>query len=212
MPTPPGTRSIKISNDERGGWSSDRPRRDGAPPRPPDISVRCQVLRPTDRLRYSPGSLLVVVSPSASERDAFVARVLESQAPLLSIGKVRDLIAGRVADDELEARASQLLDAAVLKRLQAGDTVVIPAQTLDPAERERYLRMAAPLRRPRHLILLETAADQVADDQRATLNDLRRRLDAGELGAEGFQTALRVGGAARSELKRIVFQPAARDD
>ena len=30
MPTPPSTRSIKISDDERGGWSSDRPRRDGA--------------------------------------------------------------------------------------------------------------------------------------------------------------------------------------
>ena len=212
MPTPPGTRSIKISDDERGGWSSDRPRRDGAPRRPPDISVRCQVLRPTDRLRYSPGSLLVVVSASASERDAFVERVLESQAPLLSLGKVRDLIAGRVGDDELDDRAAELLDAAVLKRLQAGDTVVVPAQTLDPAERERYLRMAAPLRRPRHLILLETSADQVSEDQRAILNDLRRRLDAGELGAEGFQTALRVGGAARSELKRIVFQPAARDD
>ena len=149
MPTPPGTRSIKISDDERGGWSSDRPRRDGAPRRPPDLSVRCQVLRPTDRVRYSPGSLLVVVSASADERDAFVERVLETRAPVLSIGKVRDLIAGRVGDDELEARAGQLLDAAVLKRLQAGDTVVVPAQTLDAAERERYLRMAAPLRRPR---------------------------------------------------------------
>ena len=212
MPTPPGTRSIKISDDERGGWSSDRPRRDGAPRRPPDLSVRCQVLRPTDRVRYSPGSLLVVVSASADERDAFVERVLETQAPVLSIGKVRDLIAGRVGDDELEARAGQLLDAAVLKRLQAGDTVVVPAQTLDAAERERYLRMAAPLRRPRHLVLLETGADQVSEDQRATLNDLRRRLDAGEMGAEGFQTALRLGGATRSELKRIVFQPAPRED
>jgi predicted kinase len=212
MPTPPGTRSIKISDDERGGWSSDRPRRDGAPRRPPDISVRCQVLRPTDRLRYSPGSLLVVVSASPAERDAFVERVLETQAPVLSIGKVRDLLVGRVGDDELDERAAQLLDAAVLKRLEAGDTVVIPAQTLDAAERERYLRMAAPLRRPRHLVLLETGADQVSEDQRATLNDLRRRLDAGEMGAEGFQTALRLGGATRSELKRIVFQPATRED
>lgn len=212
MPNPPGTRSIKISDDERGGWSSDRPRRDGGPRRPPDISVRCHVLRPTDRLRYSPGSLLVVVSASAPERDAFVERVLESQAPLLSIAKVRALLAGRVGDDELETRAGELLDAAVLKRLQAGETVVIPAQTLQAVERERFLRMAAPLRRPRHLILLETAADQVPEDQRATLNDLRRRLDAGELGAEGFQTALRLGGASRAELKRIVFQPAARED
>ena len=31
MPTPPASRSVKISDDERGGWSSDRPRRDGGP-------------------------------------------------------------------------------------------------------------------------------------------------------------------------------------
>ena len=68
--------------------------------------MRCHVLRPTDRLRYSPGSLLVVVSASAPERDAFVERVLETQAPVLSIAKVRELIAGRVGDDELEARAA----------------------------------------------------------------------------------------------------------
>ena len=29
------TRSVKISDEERGGWSSDRPRPDGRPARPP---------------------------------------------------------------------------------------------------------------------------------------------------------------------------------
>ena len=38
---------------------------------------------------------------------------------------------------------------------------------------------------------------QVAsDDERPPLDELRRALDAGELGLEGFQTALRLGGAA----------------
>jgi hypothetical protein len=44
------------------------------------------------------------------------------------------------------------------------------------------------------------------------LNELRRRLDAGELGAEGFQTALRLGGASVGDLKRIVFASERRDD
>ena len=205
-------RSVKISDDERGGWSSDRPRRGGAPPRPPDLSVRCRVLSPSDRLRYSPGSLLVVVSGSRADRDAFVERVIEERGAVLSLDKVRGLLAGRVPDEDVEARATELLDAAILKRLEANETVVVPADGLDPAERERYVRMAAGLKRPRHLVLLETARDQVSEEDRAPLNELRRALDAGEVGSEGFQTALRLGGGAISELKRIVFRPEPRED
>src|SRR4051812_36860225 len=40
---PQAPRSVKISDDERGGWSSDRPRREGGPARPVDISTRCRV-------------------------------------------------------------------------------------------------------------------------------------------------------------------------
>ena len=170
------------------------------------------MLTPSERLRYSPGSLLLIVSASAPERDSFVERMVESRASLLSLGKVRGLLAGRVADDELEDRAGELLDAAVLKRLEANETVVIPAEGLEVEERERYVRMAASAKRPRHLILLETSRDQVPEDDRPTLNDLRRRLDAGELGAEGFQTVLRLSAAAAAEVKRIVFQSAPRDD
>ena len=212
MPTPSNTRSIKISDDERGGWSSDRPRRDGARPRPADVSVRCRVLAPSERLRYSPGSLLVIVSASAADRDRFVERVVVDRASVLSLAKVRGLLAGRVDEDELEARAAELLDAAMLKRLEANQAVVISADGLRAEERERYVRMAARVKRPRHLILLEIARERVDEEDRAALNDLRRRLDAGELGAEGFQTALRVGGEMVSGLKRIVFEPAPRED
>jgi len=212
MPNPPDTRSVKISADERGGWSSDRPRRDGAPPRPADLSVRCRVLSPTERLRYSPGSLLLIVSSSSSERDAFIERLIADRASLLSLDKVRGLLAGRVPEEEVEDRAVQLLDAAVLKRIEAGETVVVPIEGLEQAARERFVRMADKVRRPRHLILLETGRDQVEDDDRAALNDLRKRLDAGQLGAEGFQTAMRLGGSSVAEVKRIVFEPAQRDD
>jgi predicted kinase len=212
MPTPPNARSVKISDDERGGWSSDRPRRGNAPERPADVSVRGRVLRPSDTLRYSPGSLLVLVSPSAEQRDNLIGRVVEKQSDVFGIDKVRSLLAGRVPADQEEEQAARLLDNAVEKRLEAGETVLLAAGSLDPAERERYVRMAHRFKRPRHLILLEVARDQVSDDERETLNDLRRRLDAGQLGAEGFQTSLRLGGAATGELKRIVFRPPPQDD
>ena len=210
--TPPSSRSVKIGADERTGWSSERPRRDGAPPRPADVSVRSRVLAPSDRLRYSPGSLLLIVGATASEPDRFAERVVEERGAALSLPKVRTLLAGRVEEDQLEARARELLDAAVLKRLQAKQTVVISIEGLDPAERERYVRLAHGQRRPRHLILLDARRDQVSDEERPALDDLRRSLDAGELGREGFQTVLRLGGNALMELKRIVFQPPPRED
>jgi len=213
MPTPPSTRSVKIDSDERGGWSSDRPRRDGAPPRPADVAVRGRVLSPTDELRYSPGSLLVVVSGSPQDRDDFANRMIEDRSSVLSLDKVRGLLAGRVPDEEIEERAAELLDAAVLKRLEAGETVVVPAAGVTAQEREHYVRMAAPHRRPCHLILIEATRDRIPDDEAHTvLNKLRSALDAGQLGAEGFNTSLRLGGSSIGELNRIVFRPAPRDD
>jgi hypothetical protein len=207
-----GPRSVKIGADERTGWSSERPRRGGQPERPPNIAVRCKVLRPAEEIRYSPGSLLLIVSASEADREALAARVVEQKNALLSTAKVRELLAGRVPDEELSARAPEVLDAAVAKRLAANESTVVVTRGLDADERERLARIAAAAHRPRHVILLETSRDQVADDDLALLNELRRRLDAGELGGEGFDTALRLGGDAIGELKRIVFRPAPRDD
>lgn len=212
MPTPPNTRSIKIADDERTGWSSDRPRPGGGPPRKADMSTRCRVLSPSELLRYSPGSLLMVVSASPEARDGFVERLIETKGAVLSLDKVRGLLAGRVPEDQMDESAAQLLEKAVLKRLEAGETVVVPAQGLDPEERERFVRMAAGFKRPRHLVLIETARDQVQEEDRSALNELRRRVDSAELGQEGFQTALRLGGGSVAELKRLVFRPAPRDD
>jgi hypothetical protein len=212
MASRPPARSVKISEDERGGWSSDRPRRDGAPARPANLTVHCRVLAPADRLRYSPGSLLIVACASPAELDRFLDRLIEDRASLLSLGKVRALLAGRVTEEELPARAQELLLAAVSKRLQSRETVVLACERLDADEREPFVRIAAALKRPRHLILLETAREQVREEDHAALNELRRALDAGELGGEGFQTALRLGGGSAGEVKRILFRPPPRED
>ena len=207
-----GPRSVKIGADERTGWSSERPRRSGAPERPPDISVRCKVLRPTEELRYSPGSLLLIASASEDDREALAERVIEQKGAVLSTAKVRKLLAGRVPDEDMAPRAAELLDAAAAKRLGANESTVVVTKGLEPEERERLARLAAAAKRPRHIILLETGRENVSEDDLAPLNELRRRLDAGELGAEGFDTALRLGGESIGELKRVVFRPAPRDD
>ena len=206
------SRSVKIAADERTGWSSERPRADGAAPRPVDVSVRCRVLAPSHRLRYSPGSLVVIVGAKASEPARFAERVVEDRGATLAPARVRALLAGRVPDGEIEERAGELLASAVLKRLKSEQNVVLPFDDFDAPERGRYVRLAHRLRRPRHLILLDAGRDAVTDDERPALDELRRSLDAGELGLEGFQTALRLGGASLTELKRIVFQPPPRDD
>jgi hypothetical protein len=212
MATRPPGRSVKIADDERTGWSSDRPRRDGAPPRPADLTVHCRVLRPADRLRYSPGSLLIVTCASTAELDAFLDRLVEDRAAVLSLRKVKTLLAGRVGEEELSERATELLGAAVSKRLENRQTVVLASEGFTAEEREPFLRAAAAQKRPRHLILIETGRDQVDEEELAPLNELRRALDAGELGNEGVQTALRLGGGSAIEVKRILFRPPPRED
>jgi hypothetical protein len=213
MSTPP--RSVKIGENERGGWSSERPRRPGEPERPPrqaDVSVRGRVLSPSDRIRYAPGSLLIVVCADQPTREAFCARVLEDTNALLSMPRLRRLIAGRVADEQVEEKARALLDATATKRFAAGQTVVLALEGFDAAERERYVRLAHAHRRPRHLVFVEVGKDKVPDGERATIDAFRTALDAGELGQEGFVTSLRLGGRTVEELKRIVFAPPPADD
>lgn len=212
MESRPQGRSVKIGEDERGGWSSDRPRRSGAPARPEDLTVHCKVLAPADRLRYSPGSLLIVVGAAPKERDRFLTRLIEDRASLLSPGKVRALLKGRVSEEELPERAQELLLAAVAKRLSSRETVVLALEGMRPEDREPFVRAAASQRRPRHLILLETARENVSEEDLPQLNELRRLLDAGELGGEGFQTALRLGGGTADEVKRILFRPPPREE
>lgn len=174
--------------------------------------MHSRVLRPTDRLRYAPGSLLFVVCASSEEAESFLQRVLEDRSAVLSLDRVRSLLAGRVGDDELGPRAEELLRAAVQKRLARRQSVAIAARGLSVEEREPLVRLASELGRPRHLILVETARERVREEDAATLNELRRALDAGELGAEGFQTALRLGGGLAEEVKRIEFRAQPREE
>jgi hypothetical protein len=213
--TQPPQRSVKIPDTERGGWSSDRPRKPGEsarPPRPIDVSVRGRVIAPADRLRYNPGSLVLIACADPAVRARFAKRVIDEQSSIFSLEKLRALLAGKVPADEVDAKAQALLDATVAKRFAAGNSVVIPLETLAAEERERYVRLAAAHRRPRHLVLVEIPKDAVPEDEREELNALRVALDAGQLGGEGFMTSLRIAGRTIDELKKIVFSPPPSDD
>jgi predicted kinase len=155
---------------------------------------------------------LVVVGAAAASPASFVDRVVEERPTALSMAKVRTLLAGRVPEADIETRAAELLEAAVSKRIAAKQSVALALEGFDRDERERYVRLAHAQRRPRHIILIEAPRDQVTDDERGPQDQLRRALDDAELGAEGFQTSLRLGGSALQELKRIVFQPPPPED
>ena len=213
MASRPTGRSVKISDDERGGWSSDRPRRDGAPARPADLTVHCRVLRPADRLRYSPGSLLIVSGASVEELDALprAARRGPRGGDVAAQGQGA---AGRARGGG-GARASGPASCSPPRSRngsRAGRRSCSRPQGSPPRSASPSCGSPRAERRPRHLILLETARENVAEDDLAPLNELRRALDAGELGNEGIQTALRLGGGSAAEVKRILFRPPPRDD
>ena len=130
-PNPLPSRSVKIGADERTGWSSDRPRKSGGPDRPADVSVRGRVLKPSDRMR-TPRGASSSSCPAPSPPATLVERTVEEKGAVLSLDKVRALIAGRVPDDQLDAKAAELLDAAINKRLQAGASVSSPPRRPTP--------------------------------------------------------------------------------
>ena len=145
MPTPP--RSVKIGENERGGWSSERPRRPGEPERPPrqaDVSVRGRVLAPSDRIRYAPGSLLHrPVRRRGDARGVPRPRARGHQRAALDGRACAGCSRAGSPEEQLDEKARALLDATAAKRLGAGQTVVIALEGFDAAERERYVRAGA---------------------------------------------------------------------
>ncbi len=207
-----GARSVKIDQDERGGWSSDRPR-PGGDKRLADLSTKGRALAPAEQLVYTPPSLLVIVSASAEARDSLVTRVVGDRSAVFSLDKIRGLLEQKLDPEVAEAKAPQLLEAAVAKRFDSGVPVVLPLEGVTAEERERWVRKAAALRRPCHLLLVEAGrGEEVSEEDAAALGALRQAIDKGTLGSEGFSTFVRLGGPAITELKRILFRNREKED
>ena len=206
-------RSVKIDQDERGGWSSDRPR-PGGTQRKADVATRGRALRPSDQLVYSPGSLLLIVSGSTPERDALVERVVEEKNAVFSLAKVRGLLSQKMDAEAVDAKAPELLDAAVGKRLEAGTTVIVPLEGVGPEEREHFVRLAAPHRRPCHLILVEAGPDAVSEEDCAAAREAApgdRRRDARLRGLRHLRPPRRLRDR-RAQARVVPLQAARRVD
>jgi glutamate racemase len=144
--------------------------------------------------------------------------------PMIERGVVEGPELEKVARGYLEPIMERMVDAVVLgcthyplisapiNRILGPEVRLISSAGQTALEVGRVLSRRDRLRRPRHVVLLEVGRDRVADEDRDALNDLRRRLDAGQLGQEGFQTALRLGGSSVGELRRILFRPPPDDD
>ena len=182
------------------------PTPNGGPARPVDVSVRCRVLAPSHRLRYSPGSLLIIVGPEASEPAQFAERVIEERRATLAPTRVRALLAGRVPEGEIEERTSELLASAVLKRLHLSRRRCA-ARGL---RRSRARTVRAPCAQPPAPATPDPLGGSARESTRRRATGARRTprsLDAGELGLEGFQTALRLGGHALESSSESCSSP-----
>src|ERR1039457_4636177 len=118
-------RRVKIGTEERTGWSSERPVKEGETPRGP-LRPPARVLEATTDLTYSPRSLIIVCGAEEDTRSKLLRRLFPSQL-LLSTARVAKLIAEKVPAQQLDAAAEQLFLTAVRRRLVTGSPTVIEA-------------------------------------------------------------------------------------
>ena len=128
---------------------------------------------------------MLIVGAAASEPERFAQRVVEEGRRSSRLRKsTRCLPDG--SRRATRGRSREVFEATILKRLKTAQRVVVAIPRFDASEPERLVRLAHGQRRPRNLILIETSRDQVLEEKRPGLDELRRALDAGELGLDGF--------------------------
>lgn len=194
-------RRIVIGPEERSGWSSERPREG----RKAHSQNRARVLSPAAELYYAPRSLLVVCSATPEIRLKFLQRFFSAQQ-IISQRRIEAFLGGSVDSKDLGAAAKQLMHAAISRRLQAGQSTVIAPLELFVDEREDLTKIAHQYKRTAHLIVLDAGRQAVGDENLfAQLAALRAAARSGEVGSEGFRTALVLGRADVDRLQAVFF-------
>ena len=163
-----------------------------ASPSGPRASVRGRVLAPTDRIRYAPGSLVIVLSADEATREAFCARVLEDTNVLLPA-------AGR-AGSPRSSSTTRPVSCSTPRRPSGSQPArpwLIALDGFDAAEwGSTSASPTATAARATSCSSRSAQSKVPGRGARAAVDALRTALDAGELGQEGFVTSLRLGGAA----------------
>jgi len=216
-----GLRSVKISEHERSGYSSDRTRRgeiigDDRADRPTTVRrARGRRLNPSNRLSYAPSSVIVLAGATGVGKTTFVERLFDKgSVAVLSIEKIRRMIAAPQDDAEARTKALSLIGQVAHQRLRAGQSVVLEGDALDADERRALVLIAQQARRPAHLIFLEGSPEQLQEsgaDEAALERDLplaaelRRAVEQDRIGEEGFATVLTLTRRAADQVKQIGF-------
>jgi len=216
-----GLRSVKISEHERSGYSSDRTRR-GEPgredsPRESETirRARGRRLNPSNRLGYAPSSVIVLSGAAGAGKTTFAERLFDKgSVAVLSLDKIRRMIAAPAGSEEAQAQALSLIGQVAAQRLRAGQSVVIDGRALTPEERRGLVLIAQRARRPAHLIFLEASREQLIESGVAEEDaerdlplalELRRAIEQDRLGEEGFATVLTLTRRAADQVKQIGF-------
>jgi hypothetical protein len=205
MASSDGVRSVKIGADERTGWSSERPeRKSSGPGRPPRPAGRALNVAASDTLSFPAGSLVVFTGADVVTIHRLVARMLPRPA-LVSYDPLARAVAEKVPAEQVEEVTLRLVSKRVAERQAEGQATVIATSDLS-AELRRKLAALAERRAGSHLVVLDSGRKAVDDDER--FEELRAVVTgarSGEIGSEGFSTAMVLGRVDLDKVTGIEF-------
>jgi hypothetical protein len=205
MASSDGVRSVKIGADERTGWSSERPQRAssgrGRPPRP---AGRALAVAPSDTLSFPSGSLVVFTGADAVTVHRLVARLLPRPA-LISYDTLARAVAEKVPSEQVGEVTLRLVAKRVAERQAEGQATVVETADLS-TELRTALAALADRRAGSHLVVLDSGRKAVGDDERfEALRAVVAGARSGEIGAEGFATAMVLGRVDLDKVTGIEF-------
>jgi hypothetical protein len=202
-----GVRSVKIGADERTGWSSERPQREkkstgkGRPPKP---AGRALNVAASDTLSFPAGSLVVFTGADAITVHRLVARMLPRPA-LVSYDALARAVAEKVPEEQVGEVTLRLVGKRIAERRDEGQATVVETADLS-TELRTALAAFADRKAGSHLVVLDAGRKTVGDDERfEALRAVVSGARSGEIGAEGFSTAMVLGRVDLDKVTGIEF-------
>jgi hypothetical protein len=203
-----GVRSVKIGADERTGWSSERPRREASSSgkgRPPKPAGRALAVKASDTLSFPAGGLVVFTGADAVVVHRLVARMLPRPALISYDVLARAVAEKKVPEEQVAEVTLRLVGKRVAERQAEGQATVIETGDLS-SELRTKLAALADRRGGAHLVVLDSGRKAVGDDERfEVLRSVVAGARSGEIGSEGFSTAMVLGRVDLDHVTGIEF-------